>query len=290
MHEQMIREFTRRAEATVELPDLAEIEDRARHRRRSRLTTLALAAAVILVAGTVAVTAGGDDDRAAPPPSEHPGVVLQDPVPDKELAAGRGYTVAVFGQNYAQTIPEGQLMITRFTVVGPGWIWLRDRVGKLGPGSDPVTPPYDYASVQISLVDRFPITQCTVRATRWQDAEKTPLGLARQITTVEGVQVIEQPETTVAYGYPSAHVQLRVPKVCVRSGDAILWSIFPSSSRGLAGVGTVWRSGQVVDLWILDVEGSMVAVSVDHSPGLPRSLMDELHAIADSVEFDLVRE
>jgi hypothetical protein len=245
-----------------------------------------VAAAAILVAGAVFVIAGGDDDRTAPSPPEHPSVVLDDPVPDKELAAGRVYTVAVYGQNYAQTVPEGQRMITSFTVVGPGWVWLRDSLAKVGPRAD----PNDYALVHISLIDRVAATQCTVRATRWADAASTPLGVARQLTTVDRVQVMEEPETTVRYGYPAAHVRLRVPQVCERSGDAVLWSIFPSSSRGVAGVGTVWHSGQVVDLWILDIEGSMVAVSVDHTPGLPRSLLAELHKIAASVEFAVVPE
>ncbi len=85
-------------------------------------------------------------------------------------------------------------------------------------------------------------------------------------------------------------MRLRVPKVCVRSGDAILWSIFPSRAAVLRVSAPCGAPGRSIDLWILDVDGSLVAVSVDHSPGLPRSLMNELQAIADSVEFDLVRE
>jgi hypothetical protein len=289
MHEQLMREFTERAESGIELPDLARIEVRGRQLRRGRFAALAAVAATILVAGTVVATARGDD-RTAPPPSDGPGVVLNDPVPDKELAAGREYTTATYGQNYAHTVPAGRLMTTSFAVVGPGWIWFKDRVIKFGPGTDPEVGLFNYAGVQVSLVDRVATTQCDPASTVWTDAAATPLELARQIGTVPRVEVVREPRTTVWGGYPAAHAVLSVPKVCTDSSAAVLWSVFPSSSVGYPGVGTVFRSGQRVDLWIVDVEGSLVAVSVEHTPHLPQSMMSELNAIAGSVVVDVVAE
>ncbi|MET0524520.1 MAG: hypothetical protein ABWZ91_06955 [Nocardioides sp.] len=290
MHEQLMREFAERAEDTIDLPDLAQLEVRGRRLRRGRLTAVATAAVTVLVAGTLVATARGDE-RTAPPPSDGPGVVLDDPVPDKELAAGREYTVEVYGQNYAHSVPQDRVMITRFTVVGTDWIWLKDRVLKLGPGTDVEAGRFNYAVVQVSLIDRVATTtQCSPTATVWADAAGTPLEVAREVTTVPGVAVVEEPTPTVWGGYPAAHLQLTVPQVCRKTVSAVLWSVFPSSSTGSPGVGTVFRSGQRVDLWIVDVEGSMVAVSVEHTPGLPRPLMNELHTIADSVELDVVPE
>jgi hypothetical protein len=288
MHEQLMREFAERAEATIELPDLARIEGRARERRRTQLTTLTVTAvAVLAVVAFLAFRPGADRTVPAPKP-DSPDLVVQSPVPDKELAAGREYTVEAYGQDYVRTIPEGERLVATFTVVGDEWIWLKDAVGKFGPGSDLENGPFTYAAVQFSLIDRVATTQCTPTATVWQDAASTPLGIAQQITRVPGVEVVEKPATGQRYGYPAAHVQLVVSRVCRDSQVAVLWSIFPSSTAANPGVGTVFLPGQRVDLWILGVEGSMVAVNVDHTPGLPRPLIEELHAIADSLKFDLV--
>jgi hypothetical protein len=287
MHEQLMREFAERAEATIELPDLARIEGRARERRRTQLATLTVTAvAVLAVVALLAFRPGADRTEPAPKP-DTPDLVVQAPVPDKEVAAGREYTVEAYGQDYVHTIPEGQRLVATFTVAGQDWIWLKDAVAKVGPSSDLEKGQFTYATVRFSLIDRVATTQCHPVSTQWEDAAGTPLGIARQIATVPGVDVVDEPVASERDGYPAAHVRLVVPQVCRESGRAVLWSIFPSSTSA-PGVGTVFRSGQRLDLWILDVAGSIVAVSADHSPGLPRALMDELQAIADSVEFDLV--
>jgi len=97
MHEQLMREFAERAEATIELPDLVRIEGRARERRRTQLATLTVTAvAVLAVVAFLAFRPGADRTVPAPKP-DTPDLVVQNPVPDKELAAGREYTVEAYG-------------------------------------------------------------------------------------------------------------------------------------------------------------------------------------------------
>ena len=66
MHEQLIREFAERAEASVQLPDLDALEERGHRRHRNRLASVA-AAAVLAVAVTgvgILASTGGDDGRS----------------------------------------------------------------------------------------------------------------------------------------------------------------------------------------------------------------------------------
>ena len=69
-----------------------------------------------------------------------------------------------------------------------------------------------------------------------------------------------------------------------------LWSVFPMSSSGEPGVGAVFRPGQIVDQWVVDVDGSMVVVSDQPLAGVPDRLTEEAQATADSVELVLVDE
>jgi hypothetical protein len=290
MHEQMIREFAERAEASVRLPDLTALEERGHRRHRNRLASAAAAAALVVIATGVGIlSTAGDDGRATPPPIDTPRVDLDILVPGKQIAAGREYTNPVFGQDYVHTIPDGKLLVSRFTVVGQDWYWLKDSIGKPAPGMEEVEVP-PYAEVTVSLADRVPVDQCRAGTPQWADAASTPLGLSQQIAAIPLVRVVEEPRSTELSGYPAAQVRLEVQRVCPRYGDTFLWSVFPMSSSGSPGLGDVFRAGQIVDLWVVDVDGSMVVVSENHSPGLPAWLIKEAQSTRDSVELFLVDE
>jgi len=91
-------------------------------------------------------------------------------------------------------------------------------------------------------------------------------------------------------GYPAAHVRFSVPTACPKGRVALLWSMFPASTVGLPGIGLALRDGQKFDLWVLDVEGSMVVVAAAHSPELPKSLVAEANAVVDSLRIDVLRQ
>ena len=48
-----------------------------------------------------------------------------------------------------------------------------------------------------------------------------------------------------------------------------LWSLDPGEYDGGPGVGHVRYPGQLVDVWVVDVEGTPVVVYAELSPGLP---------------------
>ena len=293
MHEQLIREFAERAEAGVRLPDLKELEDRGHRRHRNRLASAALAAVLVVAATGVGILVGtaGDDGRATPPPADTRGVDVDILVPGKQVAAGREYTNPVFGQDYAHTVPDGQLLVARFTVAGPDWYWLKDSIGKAAPGMDRSVAAPPYAEVTVSLADRVPVDQCRAGTPQWEDAAVTPLGFSQQIAAIPLVRVLDEPATTELSGYPAAHVRLEVPRLCPRYGDMFLWSVFPMSSSGEPGVGDVFRPGQIVDLWVVDVDGSMVVVSDEpFAGGFRRGSPRTRRRSRDSVELVLVDE
>ena len=293
MHEELIREFVERAEAGVRLPALKELQDRGRRRHRNRLASVAVAAVFVAAATGVGILAstGGGEGRTDPAPAETPAVHLDVLVPNKQVAAGREYTNPVFGQDYAHTVPDGKQIVGRFTVVGQDWYWFKDSIGKLAPGAQPdAEAAQPYAEVRISLADRVPVDQCRAGTTQWQDAAGTPLEFSRQVAAIPLVRVLDEPATAELSGYPAAHMRLEVTRLCPRYGDAFLWSVFPMSSSGVPGVAAVYWPGQVVDQWVVDVDGSLVVVSTNHSPELPDSLVEEAQATADSVELLLVDE
>jgi hypothetical protein len=292
MHEELIREFVERAEAGVRLPPLKELQDRGRRRHRNRLASIAAVAVFAAAATGVGILAstGGGEDRSEPPPAETPAVDLDVLVPNKQVAAGREYTNPVFGQDYAHTVPDGRQIVARFTVVGQDWYGFKDSIGKLAPGAEPdAEAAQPYAEVRISLADRVPVDQCAGTA-RWADAAGTPLEFSRQVAAIPLVRVLDEPATTELSGYPAAHMRLEVTRLCARHGDAFLWSVFPMSSSGVPGVAAVYWPGQIVDQWVVDVDGSLVVVSTNHSPELPDSLVEEAQATADSVELLVVDE
>jgi hypothetical protein len=293
MHEQLFREFTERAEAEIALPDLSALEERGRRLRhdRTRAAVAAVAAAVVLVVGTVVIVLTGGRDEVQPAPSPDQNIV-QEPVHDEELSAGRQYTVPVWGQTYADTVDPGETIAARFTVAGPGWIWYRDKLAKFGPGTDPdAVPVGPLVDVWLTLVDRIPAVQCPEKGElAWADAATDPLGVARQISRVDRVQVAQKPTRGELLGYPAAHVRFTVPTGCPTSQWALLWNMFPTTTFGEPGFGVSYRNGQTFDLWVLDVEGSMVAVAVDHSPEISRHIVNEANAIVDSLRIDVLRD
>jgi hypothetical protein len=112
----------------------------------------------------------------------------------------------------------------------------------------------------------------------------TPIAAAGQIARVPDVVVEQRPQSTRVLGHTAAHVRISVPRVCPEYGDVIVWGQ-PSQ----IGTGTVGYPGQVLDVWVVDVDGLLVVVHTELSPGLPESVVEETRALFESLTLDRVR-
>lgn len=292
MTEQRLREFTERAEAQVVVPDFGEIASRGLDLRRSRMQGAGAAvAAVALVVGVVAWQVAGAErsapDPAGPPSAPTPSALGPGELPprtdaDQRLVAGGKYRVSPYDEGAL-----GPPVTVSFTVPAEGWIWADDAVVKSGAGGSGTVDADDSRTrVGIMVVDRVATSQCRSQYVDWTSIGSDALTAATLIGEVPRVEVVEPARPTQRFGHPAAHVRLTVPRVCAAWNDALLWSLSPAELGGQPGVGTVRHSGQVLDVWVVDVDDTIVVVHAEHAPGLPRELGEEAQAIVDSMSIE----
>ncbi len=251
---------------------LAEVHERIgvarKRRRRSALGAAAAAAAAIVV--VVAVAAGVADQRGAEPspvaPEPSPGGWT--PVPEESegglIPAGRsGMTAngrpdapwAVF------EIPEG------FSSIG-GWvIFDEDPQGGGGVGywtvSEVVRQPCDPLS-NANAIDAGNTVEELVAA--FQRQRRTRMS---------------EPVPVTVDGYQGLSLELRVPKGIdfAACPDYNVWESDPAGARYMGAPGEFDR------LWILDVDGEVVVLTVTADPDVPTSSLDHLADLVESTEF-----
>ena len=100
----------------------------------------------------------------------------------------------------------------------------------------------------------------------------------------------EAPTSTELAGYPAVRLGLSVPRLCPESRDFVLWSLGSSNNGGDSGVQTVVYAGQQLQVWLVDVEGTMLIVCAELSPGLPKRFRDETDAFVESIVLEPVEE
>ena len=285
MSEQRVKDFAEAAEQRVPVPDLADLTSRGRDLRRVRRAVAAGALALAVVAGGMLATLTGDDRSDAPvvdrtPPSTEAKELGTRSLQDSALVAGREYVVHPWQLSTTDDIEA------RFRVPGPHWVWREDgAIRALSPGKAfPATPREPYARVGVETPDRVPATGCELEDPEWTPLEKTPLAAARQIARIPDVVVEQQARSTRVLGHTAAHVRMSVPRLCPEYGDVIVWG-----QDSAIGSGTVDYPGQVLDVWVVDVDGLLVLVHTEVSPGLPESVVEETRALFESLTLDRVR-
>jgi hypothetical protein len=285
MSEQRVKDFAEAAEQRVPVPDLADLTSRGRDLRRVRRAVAAGALALAVVAGGVLSTMTRDDRSNAPAidPTPPPSVGAQELGPrslqDSALVAGREYVVHPWQLSSRDDIEA------RFRVPGRHWVWREDgAIRPLTPGKVFPTPSEPYARVGVETPDRVPATGCQFEVPEWTPLAGTPIAAAGQIARVPDVVVEQRPQSTRVLGHTAAHVRISVPRVCPEYGDVIVWGQ-PSQ----IGTGTVEYPGQVLDVWVVDVDGLLVVVHTEVSPGLPEPIVGETRALFESLTLDRVR-
>lgn len=93
------------------------------------------------------------------------------------------------------------------------------------------------------------------------------------------------PEEIIVGGYPGMKITLTVPEDASFSDcDEGTFSTF-----GVAGEDPALYAqgpGEIEEIWIVDVEGRIALLEAGYYPDTPQHVIDELHAILDSIRFE----
>jgi hypothetical protein len=287
MSEQQVKDFAEAAERRVPVPDLVDLTSRGRDLRRLRRLAAAGALALVVVAGGVLSSVTRDDgtDRPAEEPVPTPTVEELSARPAEHPALVPGGRYAVRPWNL-----EAYGMRARFIAPGRGWVWRGDGAIKVQSGVYGALPRRPYAGVAVMTADRVPVRQCSESNPPRQDLAADPMTAADQIAGIPGTRLVERPETAALSGWPAAHLRLEVPRLCRQWNDVILWGTTEAVFGGQSGMATVFYPGQVLDVWVVDVDGARVIVYSELSPGLPQRYRDETRVLLESMVLEQVQE
>lgn len=259
MSEQQLKEFGARAETLVEFPDFAELDQRGRNLRvRRRAGVAAALAAVLAVTGTALWQTQRDptkDDPITPPHSDvrpYPGEG------DNKLPAGT--------YRLRPSLIESDL--TAEVTVPSGWnAWVGPQAGN----------DDWYVNVLVLEVDAVNTHGC---GNPWNHLTTTK-AVVRALQRAFSTEVLSAPEQTVKFGYPATHLRLR-DTAEVEDCPADSSSIFHSTWNDFIPYGGV---GWILDVWVLDVDGTPIYVQKIRSPNAPKFARSEQNAVVDSIRI-----
>ena len=183
-------------------------------------------------------------------------------------------------------------MRAELTVPGTGWVWRGDGANKpKGRGAelgDSHREPY--AAVTLMGATHVINGQCKELNPASIPLSQQPEVAARQVAGIRGVRVETAPTPTQLSGYPAVHVVLSVPRLCPHVNDIVLWGLSNQLAGGHNGVASVTHAGQRMDVWLVDVDGTMLIVFSELSPGLPSRFRAETQALLDSIVLTPVED
>ena len=164
-----------------------------------------------------------------------------------------------------------------FTIPAPGWLaW-----------TGTFKPDEADRHVGISIVT---VTNLVVDGCHDHGLANPPVGpsvddLATALAELEPFVVTSPPSDVTAYGYDGKYLEVRLPEATDLStctgGEVISWDT-PVLSYPFHG----YFLGLIEEFWILDVEGSRLAIITNRSPDSPRADVAEMRAILDSIEIE----
>lgn len=204
-------------------------------------------------------------------------------------------------------LPEGPFVVTggddpvrvSVDIVSPGWKVLPqfDAVDKDDDGLDP--PVY---AGGVLIASGWPAgtginvyaDPCQWRTTIPETVATTPGEIAGALAAQASTEVTAPQDVTVG-GYDGKLITLRVP-MSFDLPNATRDEKFADCDNatfafyGVEGENEPSRyaqgAGQIDELWILDVDGSIVILDAAYSPATPADLVDELRALAESATFE----
>jgi hypothetical protein len=269
---------------TAPPPDIDGLIRGGRARRRSRsIARLGVVAAVaVLVGGGVYGVAqdGPSDTGSGPtiantPPQPSESAAATTPPSYRELEAERPkpgtYRMAV---GYGEDFDPIEADVTF------GWGW--------SSSSQPVLAADDESSAggigvfeARALPGRSGCTQDLEPPPTFREAAATPDALARQLATLPSSEVVQPVESGTALGHDARHLRLRIDATC--SGGEV-YLVAGGMPEGLGITYTdPWQV--VVDLTVVDVEGTPIVAAWWHDDHAPRAMVEEITRVWESISF-----
>ncbi len=272
MSEQQLKDFGARAETLVDVPDFAAIDARGRNlRARRRAGVAATLAAIVAVVGVTATQIRRNDTDTRPikpPPSigarTYPGGTM------KSLAAGtyrlhpstRDLTADV-------TLPSGWnswVGPNRFDGHKPG----RSNEQALGHLTW-------YVGVLVLEVDEVNTQGCGIPSGHTLE---TPQQVVSALGRTFSMEVTREPEPVRKFGHPATRMRLRMTKEAATCHPEA--AVFHSTADGYIQYA---YPGNVLDVWVVDVDGVPIYVQKLWSPNAPQKARSELDSIIGSIRF-----
>jgi hypothetical protein len=274
MSEQQLKHFGTHAETLVELPDFAALDARGRNlRARRRVSVAATLAAVVAVVGVTVTQIRRDDTDTRPvkpPPS----------IGARTYAGGTMKTLDAGRYLLRPSLTNTDLAAT--LTVPPGWnAWVGpNRFNGHKPGRSngkALGHATWYVGALVLEVDGINTHGCgDPNGPKLETTEQVVAALAQAFS----VEVIRRPEPVQKFGHPATRMRLRMTKAsetCTRET-----AVFHSPADGYIQYAS---GGNVLDAWVVDVDGVPIYVQKLWSPHAPQRARSELDGVIDSIRF-----
>jgi hypothetical protein len=277
MSERLLEAFREEAEQHARVPAFETIEKAGRRRRLRRHAVVgAVTACVLGVSGLVAATNGDSADPQPAEDSDESSLGAPYPVMTNETLEAGTYVV--------RPSRDTSLPSVRFTLPA-GWnSWL-------GPnrfaGLDDVATDEGRSNRELLTQDPEWLLGMLVLDVAWvaqpgcgmtdlTGADTT--ALVQALTTVPRLTVTSGPERTVRFGHPAVHLRLRDQGRGECPQDTVM-------TTPEAAVSYLER-GTTIDAWVVDVDGRPLLIWSAWTQDTPRSEIEALHAVVDSIELE----
>lgn len=278
MSEQLLEAFREEAEQHTRVPAFESIEAAGRRRRLRRHAAAGVMTACILgVSGLVAGTVGDSTD---PQPAEDP----------DETSRTTPYPVMTnttleAGAYEFRPSKDTSLPAVRFTLPA-GWnSWL-------GPnrfaGLDDLATDEGRTNGELLVQDPEWVLGMVALDVKWiaqRGCTMTDLtgedtsALVEALTAVPRLTVTSGPESTVRFGYPAVHLQMREQG---RGRSCPQDSVMTTAEAAFGYLG----SGTTIDAWVVDVDGRPLVLWAVWTARTPNGEVQDLLGIVDSIELE----
>jgi hypothetical protein len=280
---------------TPPTPDPAAIRRRARRTQITRVS--GAAAAAVAVVGAIALGLPQLGQDGGPPVTNTPTPTTGIPSTPPTTPPGGPQAAPESPRVMACCVPEDQAMrsgveyladpmisgqedlAVAFTIQGDGWHHFGAWVSKQAGG------PRSAVSVLISDVEFLPRDACNPSdGSRPPGADSLELGTA--LADLEDMTVLQPPTQGQKFGYPATHVRLQGPDRSTLSAcqDRILLLWAGGVQGNMASVHDA--TANIHDLWLLEMDGQILAIEQTWFPETPASTLQELQALIDSMLID----
>lgn len=277
MSERLLEAFREAAEQHARVPAFETIETAGRRRRLRRHAVAGAATACVL--GVSGIVAGTFGDSTDPQPAEDP----------DQTSLTRPYPVMTnttldAGTYEFRPSKDASLPAVRFTLPA-GWnSWL-------GPnrfaGLDDLATDEGRTNAELLVQDPEWVLGMVALDVKWIAQPRCVMtdmtgldtaALVGALTTVPRLAVTSGPESTVRFGHPAVHLQLRQRG----PGDACPQdSLMTTAEAAMRYLGR----GSTIDAWVVDMDGRPLLLMAVWTAGTPSAEVQDLHAVVDSVEL-----